>query len=122
MSWLDVDKLAGKSFREGKFENNNNEPYKQPVQAVTFDGKKQLYPRTHSEWQKYSSELLTLFDEVWRNEKVPVWSNLKFRLESDFRAGIWAGFLETWLIFINCLPDEKSKFLAYKHITMGKYI
>ena len=119
MSWIEVDKLSGKSFREGKYKNESKDPCKQPVRAVTYDGIPQKYPRTHSEWQNYSCELLILFDKVWREEKIPVWSDLKFRQEDNFKAGIWGGFTETWLIFINCLPSEQAKFLAYKHITQG---
>jgi hypothetical protein len=44
---------------------------------------------------------------------------LKFRFEKDFKAGIWGGFTEIWQIFINCLPEESSKFVAYKHVSQG---
>jgi hypothetical protein len=119
-TWLDVDKLVGKSYREGKYTNSNKElPCTLPVRAVTFDGVFQKTPRTHLEWQSYSAHLLTLFDKVWREEETPKWDMLKFRYELDFKAGIWAGFTATWLIFINCLPEESSKFVAYKHVTQG---
>jgi hypothetical protein len=119
MSWLEVDKLTGKTFWEGKFKSPFIIPHEQPVRAVTYNGIFKKYPRTFTEWQNYSGELLILFDKVWKDQVQPNWNMLNFRFKEDFRAGIWAGFTATWLIFINYLPSEKTKFLAYKHITKG---
>ena len=118
-TWTDVDKLVGKTFKEGKFKNIEKSPCTMAVRAVTYDGNSLEFPRTHEEWQSYSANLLVLFDQVWREEKSPSWDLLKFRYEKDFKAGIWQGFIATWLIFINCLPEESSKFVAYKHVTQG---
>ena len=64
MTWQEVDKLTGKTYREGKFNSPFTIPHEQPVRAVTFDGKFVKYPRTHAEWQNYSAELLIIFDKV----------------------------------------------------------
>ena len=119
MSWQQVDKLAGETFKKGLFKSEPGNPCYKTVDSISFDGKIRKYPFTHEEWLEYSNKLLIEFDEIWRDEKIPIWENLNFRSENNFRAGIWGGFCQIWLIFINCLPSEKSKFIAYKHITDG---
>ena len=119
MTWQQVDKLARDTFKKGLFKSEKGQPCFKSVDCVTFDGKPKKYPFTHAEWLEYSNKLLIEFDEIWTEEKIPIWENLNFRSETNFRAGIWGGFAQIWLIFINCLPSEKSKFIAYKHITDG---
>ena len=98
-TWQDVDKLAGECYKAGKYDNKFDIPNLEPVTACTYDGKLLNYPYTHKEWEEYSENLLNEFDQIYRNEKLPVWNNLKFRLETDFKAGIFGGFPKIWLIF-----------------------
>ena len=95
-TWQDVDKLAGKCYKDGIFNSPFETPYLEPVKACTFDGKHLNFPLKHKEWVSYSEKLLNDFDKVFRNELKPNWENLAFRLESDFKSGIFGGFPKVW--------------------------
>ena len=70
MSWQQVDKLAGETFKKGLFKSEPGNPCYKNVDSISFDGKIRKYPFTHEEWLEYSNKLLIEFDEIWRDEKI----------------------------------------------------
>ena len=121
MSWQEVDKLVQKTLKNGEFTNKGNIPFEEDIQSLSYKGVPRDYPKSYRDWKIYSLSLLNHFDEIWRCEATPTWDTLNFRDEKCFKAGIFGGFSEIWMIFINCLPCDKTKFIAYKHINLNHF-
>ena len=117
--WQQVDQLVKRSLKNGEIRPKSweNTPLN-PITAVKYDSDEgELWG--HQRWLENSVEMLELYDKVDKNEITPKWEMLNFRLEKDFRAGIFSEFVQFWPIAINKLGTEKSKQLAYKMIHWG---
>ena len=119
-NWQDVDKLVSQAVRDGIIHHKtfDNTP-KAEIRAISFDGKLRAKPKRFDEWETYSNELLNRFDKVLNNLEIPKWDNLSFRFEDDFKAGSFGLYPSIWMIMINNLPDDKTKYIAYNHIVHG---
>ena len=117
-NWQEVDKLVSQAIKNGTIymKTFNNTP-KAAIRAITFKGKEKAKPRLHGEWEHYSNDLLNRFDDVLNNKEIPNWENLLFRNEEDFKSGSFGLYPSIWMIMINNLPDDKTKY-SMKAVTL----
>ena len=122
-TWQDIDKMSADAKRNGDYENpytslGEDPPGKYPIKAENYKGA-QLGIKNHEEWRNICCNLFETVQEVLDGKRVPKWSDLIYRSESDFRAGIFSCFVEHWPVFINTLGTDKLKTQAYKIVTSG---
>mgnify|MGYP000116021563 CR=1 FL=1 len=80
---------------------------------------KQPGPLTFNQWDRYAVYLHRLMDALYNEELEPKWAAIRFRKETDFRAGGFNAFAHHWLPFINVLPDQRTKHQAYHNVHDG---
>ena len=119
-TWQDVDKMVSVAIKNKSIHKKtiDNTPLSN-IRSIDFYGKINNDIITPRNWNYYSHKLITEFEDVLNNSIKPKWQNLWFRHEEDFRAGSFGLYPDIWLIFINCLPDDKNKYIAYNHIVNG---
>jgi hypothetical protein len=119
-SWQDVDKTVSKAIKEGLIHKKtlDNTPLSN-IRAINFFDNINDDILTPQQWNEYSHKLLAEFDDVLNDKVIPNWNKLWFRHEGDFKAGSFGLYPDIWMIFINCLPNDKTKYIAYNHIVKG---
>ena len=76
-------------------------------------------PWTYEKWQQESIRLLDLVDRHFTDGYELKWSDINFREEKSFKAGMYQAFNQFWLPAINSLADERTKTTAYTNIRQG---
>ena len=88
--------------------------------CIVLDIKGQIQgPYLYEQWLNYSFFCLDYFDDIISHNKNPDWSQLYFRAENYFYAGIYSHFSQIFLIFINQLEGDTTKHHTYNDVHAG---
>ena len=118
-TWEEICTTMKHKADSGKLKSNNScSPYA-PVKATTIHGKELQWPHQHQEWMAYSHQALKTFELVLHDKITPRWEYVRYRDETNFKAGTYSAYIPIWLILVNMLPDDKTKQLAYRLVFHG---